>query len=265
MTEPAAGTSPFTRLSLTGKVAVVTGGASGMGAASALLMAERGARVLVADRDEQGAEAVAAAAGRSVAAALRVDVSDADQCAAMVATALSAFGRLDIAVNCAGVVDGEGVPPADTSLEQWRRILGTNLDGVFYCMRAEIPPMIEAGQGSIVNIGSIHSVTGIAGAASYTSSKHGVLGLTRTAALAYADHGIRVNCVGPGNMDTPMLRRAFDRPGGEEGRAHAAAVQPMKRLGEASEVAEMVAFLASEAASFCTGGWYAVDGGYTAQ
>lgn len=236
-----------------------------MGAASALLMAERGARVLVADRNEDGAAATADAAGASVATAFGFDVSDPDQCTAMVAAALEVFGRLDIAVNCAGVVDGEGLAPADTALEQWRRILRVNLDGVFYCLRAEVPPMIEAGRGSIINIGSIHSVTGIAGAPSYTSSKHGVLGLTRTAALAYASQGIRVNCIGPGNMDTPMLRRAFDRPGGEEGRAHAAEVQPLKRLGEAWEVAEMVAFLASDAASFCTGGWYPVDGGYTAQ
>jgi NAD(P)-dependent dehydrogenase (short-subunit alcohol dehydrogenase family) len=252
------------RLDLSGKVAIVTGGASGIGEDSVRLLAERGARVLVADRNEEGAAAVATDVG-DVARPFCMDVTRPDECAALVLATLEAFGRLDVAVNCAGVVDGEGVPPAQTTVEQWRRILATNLDGVFYCMRAEIPPMLEAGKGSIINIGSIHSVTGIAGAAAYTSSKHGVLGLTRAAALAYAEQGIRVNCIGPGNMDTPMSRRAFSRPGGEQGRDHVLSLQAMRRLGEAWEVAEMVALLASDAASFCTGAWFGVDGGYTAR
>lgn len=251
------------KLDLSGRVAVVTGGASGMGESSARLMAERGAKVIIADRNEELAVAVAKDIG-DAAEPFHMDVTQPDECEAMVAAALEVFGGLDVAVNSAGVVDGEGIPFMDTTVEHWRRILSTNLDGVFYSMKAEIPPMLEAGRGSIINIGSIHSVAGIAGAAAYTSSKHGVLGLTRSAALAYGAQGIRINCIGPGNMDTPMSRRAFAREGGDQALQHVVSLASIPRLGEAWEVAEMVAFLASDAAGFCTGAWFGVDGGYTA-
>jgi len=254
-------TVPAGRLDLSGRVAVVTGGGSGLGEAIATLLAERGAMVLVADRDETGARRVAESIGEAATPHL-VDVSQPGECQEMVDAAVSAFGRLDIGVNCAGVASGGGTRTADTSDESWRRIMSVNLDGVFYSMRAEIPALLRSGHGSIVNIGSIMSVTGLAVAAAYTASKHGVLGLTRSAALEYAGDGLRVNAIGPGNMDTPMTVKPFAVPGVRDALL---AMQAMQRIGEPWEVAEMAAFLASDAASFCTGGWYGVDGGYTAR
>jgi NAD(P)-dependent dehydrogenase (short-subunit alcohol dehydrogenase family) len=249
------------RLDLTGRVALVTGGGSGMGESSALLLAERGARVLIVDRNEDGARRVAAAIG-DAAAAFVADVSDPDACMAMVHKAKEEFGHLNIAVNSAGVADGNGTLVADTTLETWRRILSINLDGIFYCMRAQIPALLESGHGSIVNIGSIMSQAGLAHSSAYTASKHGVLGLTRAAALEYGNMDLRVNAIGPGNMDTPMTKRPFSN---KEVLDEQLRQQAMTRLGEAWEVAEMVAFLASDAASFCTGAWMGVDGGYTAR
>jgi NAD(P)-dependent dehydrogenase (short-subunit alcohol dehydrogenase family) len=242
------------KLDLTGRVALVTGGGSGMGESSARLLAERGAHVLVVDRNQEGARRVAAAIGDG-AAPFMADVSDPDACLAMVDVAKREFGHLNIAVHSAGVADGGGTLIGDTSVETWRRIM-------FYCMRAEIPALLEAGNGSIVNIGSIMSMAGLANAGAYTASKHGVLGLTRAAALEYGNLDLRVNAIGPGNMDTPMTKRPFSDA---KVLSEQLSQQAMTRLGQAWEVAEMVAFLASDAAGFCTGAWMGVDGGYTAR
>jgi len=248
------------RLDLTGRATLITGAAQGMGEATARLLAERGANVLVADVNGEGAAQVAKDIGEK-AVAFTVDVTDPDACFAMVAAALEHFGRLDAAVNNAGITP-EGSCIADTTLEDWRRLIATNLESVFYCMRAELPPMLEAGQGSIVNIGSIMSEAGLETAGAYTAAKHGVLGLTRTAALEYSPQGIRFNCVGPGYMDTPMSKRGSEIP---EVRDRMLGFQSVPRLGHDWEVAEMCAFLASDASTFCTGAYYPVDGGYFAR
>ena len=221
-----------------------------MGESSAWLMAERGAKVLIADRNKEQAIAVAEDIGEA-AEPFHVDVAQPDECEAMVAAALNLFGGLDIAVNSAGVVDGEGIPFIETTVEHWRRIHSINLDGVFYCMKAEIPPMLGAGRGSIVNIGRLHSVTGIAGAAAYTSSKHGVLGLTRavcarrTAARAYGS-----TASVPATWTRPCPKGRLTGRVGSTRWKHVASLASIPRLGEAWEVAEMVAFLTSMQGAF---------------
>ncbi len=238
-----------------GRTAVVTGAASGIGTACARLLAARGASVLVADLDADGAQSVAGEIG-GPARAFHCDVTDPASTEAMVQAAVDAFGRLDVAVNCAGI-GGDNALLADYPLETWRRVLAVNLDGVFYCMRAEIPRMIEGGGGSIVNIASIASTVALRTIAPYIASKHGVLGLTRAAALEYADQGIRVNAVGPGFVDTPLIAHIP-----EEDLVGIRALHPLGRLGRVEEIAELVAFLASDRASFSTGGYFTADGGY---
>jgi NAD(P)-dependent dehydrogenase (short-subunit alcohol dehydrogenase family) len=238
-----------------GKVAIVTGAASGMGEATARLLASRGARVLLADLDSVRLEAVASAIDGSVAH--RIDVSDAAACQAMVAAAVSAFGRLDLAVNNAGI-SAAPTPLADISLDRYRHMMATHVDGVFFSMRSEIPEMLRHGGGAIVNTGSVMSVVGLGGLSDYTAAKHAILGLTRAAAIDYSPFGVRINCVGPGVMETPMT--AHYSP---ETLARSTSVHPIPRPGRAEEMAELTCFLLSDSASFCTGGWYAVDGGYT--
>lgn len=238
--------------------ALVTGAGSGIGEACAVMLAERGARVLVADIDGSAADRVAGAIG-DTATPFTVDVSDAEQCAAMVAAAVDAYGRLDVAVNNAGIA-GPSAPAGEYPLDGWRQVLGVHLDGTFYCCRAEIAAMKDAGGGSIVNMASILGSTGFANAPAYVAAKHGIVGLTRAAALDHASDGIRVNSVGPGFIRTPLLDDApADVIDG------VAALHPLGRLGEPSEVAELVCFLASDAASNMTGGYYLTDGGYTAR
>jgi NAD(P)-dependent dehydrogenase (short-subunit alcohol dehydrogenase family) len=240
-----------------GKVAVVTGAGSGIGEACAVMLADRGARVLVVDISQDAAEKVADSIGQA-AGAWQADVSDPDECQAMVARCVDEYGRIDVAVNNAGIA-GEQVPTGDVTVEGWRRVMSVNLDGVFYCMRAELNAMSDPA-GVIVNMASILGSVGFANSAAYVAAKHGVVGLTKSAAIEYAKSGIRVVAVGPGFISTPLLAAAPE--GMVEG---IAALHPIGRLGTSEEVAELVTFLASDRASNITGSYHVVDGGYVAQ
>ncbi len=242
---------------LNGKVALVTGGASGIGEACIRVFHASGAQVVIADLSEEAGAKLAAELGEG-AASVRVDVADAASCQAMVDFAMQQFGRLDIAVNNAGI-STELAPIAETSIEDWRKVVGINLDGVFYCLKAEIPAMEKTG-GSIVNIASIMGAIARDGAAPYISSKHGVVGLTKAAALECVAKNIRVNAIGPGYVETPLLKKAT-----LEHLDQIAALHPIGRLAKPTEIAAAVAFLASSAASFITGAYYPVDGGYLAR
>ena len=248
-------------LELKGKVALVTGGGSGIGEACAIMLAHRGAKVAVLDQNIEAAERVTQQikSSRGQANALRVDVSDEGQVSKAVDEVISQFGGLHIAVNNAGI-GGDQAPTAEQTIAGWRKVLSVNLDGVFYCMRDEIPAMIKSGGGAIINMASILGQVGYANAAGYVAAKHGVVGLTKSAALEYGTKGIRVNSVGPGFIKTPLLSAVP-----KEALEPIAQLHALKRLGESKEVATLVTFLASDEASFITGNYYAVDGGYLAQ
>ena len=242
---------------LAGKVALVTGGASGIGLASALLLGRRGATVVIADIDQNSAERSARLGGEMVA--VHVDVADPDSAERMITAVIDRYGGLDIAVNNAGVGAPDKYDTAATPVAVWNRVTATNLDGVFHCMRAEIPAMLASGGGSIINMASVMGSVGTRGAAAYVAAKHGVVGLTRAAAAEYATRAIRVNAVGPGFIDTPLIDYQD-----EATRSRISAAHPIGRVGTAEEIAEVVAFLASPASSFVTGAYYLADGGYTA-
>ena len=242
-------------------VALVTGAASGIGHAIALRYAADGARVVVSDVDEEGgAETVRQIeAGGGTARFIAADVSDAQASADLVRQLVTAFGRLDVACNNAGV-GGDQKPVAEYPVENWDTVLAINLSGVFYGMRAQIPAMLESGGGAIVNVASILGRVGTPTSAAYVAAKHGVVGLTQTAALEYSKQGVRVNCVGPGYIDTPLLDGVS-----EEQKRGLVKKHPIGRLGQAEEVAALVAWLSSDQASFVTGSYYPIDGGYLAR
>jgi NAD(P)-dependent dehydrogenase (short-subunit alcohol dehydrogenase family) len=248
-------------LNLTGKVAFVTGGASGIGEACALMLAHQGASVAVVDLKLETAQKVVdtitASGGKAIA--LVADVSDEAQVAKAVTDTVSHLGGLHIAVNNAGI-GGDIAPTADQTVAGWQKVISINLDGVFYCMRNQIPAMLKSGGGSIINISSILGQVGFANSSAYVAAKHGVVGLSKNAALEYSASGIRVNSVGPGFIKTPLLGSLPP-----EALEPIAQLHAVKRLGESEEVAALVTFLASDEASFITGNYYAVDGGYLAQ
>jgi NAD(P)-dependent dehydrogenase (short-subunit alcohol dehydrogenase family) len=246
-----------------GSVAIVTGAASGIGRAAALLYAREGARVIVSDvAEDLGAETVEliGSAGGD-AHFLRTDVTRPEACEELVRRSVEQYGRLDFACNNAGI-GGESGATGDYSIAGWDKVIAINLSSVFYCMRYQIPAMLESGGGAIVNMASILGQVGFASAPAYVAAKHGVVGLTKTAALEYAPKGIRVNAVGPGFISTPLISKLEED---EATNNMLVSLHAMGRLGTADEVAELVIFLSSKRASFITGAYYPVDGGYLAR
>lgn len=246
---------------LQGKTALVTGAASGIGKAIALLYGQHGANVMVSDIDEgQGQQVVDAITAVGVTARFfKADVGDPLQCQQLVRETVSAFGSLDIACNNAGI-GGELNLTADYSLEGWQQIINVNLNSVFFCLKYELEVMLGQGAGVIVNMASILGQVGTPNSPGYATAKHGMVGLTQTAALEYAAKGIRINAVGPGYIDTPLLSQLP-----AEVKQQLIGLHPIGRLGRAEEVAELVIWLSSDKASFVTGSYYPVDGGYLAQ
>ena len=235
-----------------GKVALITGGGSGIGRATATLFASEGARVVVADYNAEGGErtvrAIKEAGGDAIFHA--ADVANHKEVEALVKKTVEHYGRLDCAFNNAGI-EGEFSSTPECTLENWQRVIAINLSGVFYCMKYEIPEMLKHGGGTIVNTSSICGLAGIANTSAYTAAKHGVAGLTKTAALEFSSQGIRVNAVCPGFIRTPMVARVMDRGSFDE----KAVIQthPINRLGKAEEIAEAVLWLSTDASSFVSG------------
>ncbi len=245
---------------LEGKVAIVTGGGSGIGRATALRFAQEGARVVVGGLTS-AEDATAAEIGER-ALAVRVDVSDATQVEALVEAARSRFGRLDVLFNNAGM-EGEQGSTANCTLENFDRVIAVNLRGVFLGMKYAIPLLLESGGGSIINNASVAGLVGFPGVAAYCASKGGVIQLTRAAALEYATRGLRVNAICPGVIDTPMIQRFTQ--GNAAAMAQMTAMEPVGRLGTPDEVAALALFLASDESSFMTGTALPVDGGLVAR
>src|SRR4051794_18552965 len=251
--------------SFAGKVAFITGGASGIGRAAALAFAREGAGVVAADVSEQGnqetARLIEQQGGRALA--VRCDVTKAADVKAALERTVATFGRLDVAFNNAGIEPKKPAPTADYDEDEWTRIIDINLRGVFLCMKHEIPLILKQEGGAIVNTSSGAGVIGIKGSPAYTAAKHGVIGLTRAAALDYAAQNLRVNAVCPGYIDTPMMGRFTG--GTAEGHAKVTSEEPIGRMGRPEEIASAVLWLCSDGGAFTVGHALVVDGGQTVQ
>lgn len=248
-------------MELKDKVALITGAASGIGESTALLFAKEGAKVVITDIDGENGNKVLEKIQQQGGEAIffKADTSDPSHSRKSVEKAIEKFGKLDIAVNNAGI-GGAQAPIGEYAVEDWDKVISINLSGVFYGMRYQIPAMLKNGSGSIINVSSILGNVGFANSSAYVAAKHGVVGLTKTAALEYSSKGIRVNSVGPAFIKTPLLESLDEEMLNQLVSAH-----PIGRLGESDEVAQMFLWLASDRASFATGAYYPIDGGYLSQ
>lgn len=243
---------------LENKVAIVTGGASGIGRAVVELFVKEGAKVVIADLNADLGMKLADQLGED-AHFIQSNASLPADNEALVKQTIKHFGKLDIAVNNAGI-GGATAPTGEYSIDEWQKVIAINLDGVFYGMRYQIPVMLKEGGGSIINVASILGQVGFSGSPAYVAAKHGVVGLTKTAAWDYGTKGIRINAVGPGFIETPLLSSMDPQVKHFLESQHA-----MQRLGKSEEVAELILWLASDKASFATGGYYPIEGGYLAK
>jgi len=248
---------------LDGKVAIVTGGGSGFGRAMSQLYAQEGAKVVVADiitnSGEETANSITQAGGDAIF--VKIDVSQADQHEKLVKDTVSKYGKLDIAFNNAGI-GGANAPIGEYPIDNWDKVIQINLSSVFYGMHYQIPQMLNNGGGVIVNMSSILGQVGFAGSCAYVAAKHGVVGLTKNVALEYGQKNIRANAIGPGFVETHLTQQLTENRESYDFLVHK---HPMGRLGKVEEIVDLVLWLSSDRASFCNGGYYAVDGGYLAK
>jgi NAD(P)-dependent dehydrogenase (short-subunit alcohol dehydrogenase family) len=251
---------------LKGKVAIVTGGGSGIGRVTAALLAGEGAKVAVADLDEKNGRESVEDIGRAGGEGLfiRTDVAVSAEVKRMADLTVDRFGRIDVLVNVAGIFREGGV--VETSEDEWRRVLDVNLTGIFLCMKHCVPRMIEGGGGSVVNVSSEAGLVGIANQVAYNASKSGVIALTKSAAVDLAGHRVRVNCVCPGRVHTPLVDRVIRAsPDPEKTRRVLSEDRPLKRMGKPEEIAAGILFFAGDDSPYATGAVLSIDGGYTAR